>query len=79
MDGTVRIEELIPRVVELGQPAIALTDLANVFGLIKFYKAARSAGVKPIAGSDVWVTNDEDRDKPYRILLLVTSRVGYLT
>jgi len=60
------------------QPAVALTDLANVFGLIKFYKAARGAGVKPIAGCDVWITNDEDRDKPSRILLLVANHAGYL-
>jgi DNA polymerase III alpha subunit (gram-positive type) len=43
VDGTVRIPELIERVAQFGQPAIALTDLSNVFGLIKFYKAARSA------------------------------------
>jgi len=78
VDGTVRIPELIRRVAQLGQPAVALTDLSNVFGLIKFYKEARSAGIKPIAGCDVWLTNDEDRDKPYRILLLVASRAGYL-
>lgn len=78
VDGTVRISELIDRVSELGQPAVALTDLSNVFGLIKFYKAARSAGIKPLAGCDVWLTNDQDRDKPYRILLLVTSSAGYL-
>ena len=78
VDGTVRIPDLIKRVSELGQPAVALTDLSNVFGLIKFYKQARSAGIKPIAGCDVWLTNDEDRDKPYRILLLVANRAGYL-
>jgi len=78
VDGTVRIPELIARVSKLGQPAVALTDLSNVFGLIKFYKQARSAGIKPIAGCDVWLTNDEDRDKPYRILLLVANRAGYL-
>ena len=78
VDGTVRITELIERITQLRQPGVALTDLSNVFGLIKFYKAARAAGVKPIAGCDVWLTNDEDRDKPYRILLLVANRVGYL-
>jgi len=78
VDGTVRIPELITRVAQHGQPAVALTDLSNVFGLIKFYKEARSAGIKPIVGCDVWLTNDDDRDKPYRILLLVASRAGYL-
>ena len=78
VDGTVRIPALINQVSQLGQPAVALTDLSNLFGLIKFYKEARSAGIKPIAGCDVWLTNDDDREKPYRILLLVASRKGYL-
>jgi DNA polymerase-3 subunit alpha len=77
-DGIVRIPDLIKRVAALGQPAVALTDLGNLFGLIKFYKKARDAGIKPIAGADVWVSNDEDRDKPHRLLLLVRNRDGYL-
>src|SRR5690606_17991401 len=77
VDGIVRIPELVSKARELAQPAVALTDLCNVFGLIKFYKAARGAGLKPIAGTDVWLTNDADRDKPYRILLLVANNDGY--
>jgi DNA polymerase-3 subunit alpha len=78
VDGIVRIPDLIKRTAKLGQPAVALTDLSNLFGLIKFYKEARGAGVKPIAGCDVWLTNDDDRDKPHRLLLLVRNRQGYL-
>ena len=78
VDGIVRIPDLVKRVAQLGQPAVALTDLANLFGLIKFYKAARGAGVKPVAGCDLWLTNDDDRDKPHRILVLVANRQGYL-
>ena len=47
-------------------PALALTDLANVFGMVKFYGAARAAGVKPIIGGDCWMQNEADRDKPFR-------------
>jgi len=78
VDGIVRIPDLIKRVAKLGQPAVALTDLSNIFGLIKFYKGARGAGVKPIAGCDVWLTNDDDPDKPFRLLLLVRNHQGYL-
>jgi len=78
VDGTVRIPDLIKRVAKLGQPAVALTDLSNLFGLIKFYKGARGAGVKPIAGCDVWIANDEDPAKPFRLLLLVRNHQGYL-
>ncbi len=59
-------------------PALALTDLANAFGLVKFYKAARARGVKPIVGCDVWLTHDAERDQPFRALLLAQSRAGYL-
>lgn len=77
VDGIVRIKDLIKRARELSQPAVALTDLGNVFGLIKFYKAARQAGVKPIAGCDINVTNESDPTKPFRILLLVSNASGY--
>ncbi|MBB1225482.1 PHP domain-containing protein, partial [Klebsiella pneumoniae] len=73
-----RIPDLIKRVAKLGQPAVALTDLSNLFGLIKFYKGARGAGIKPIAGCDVWLSNDEDPAKPFRVLLLVRNHQGYL-
>ena len=44
-----------------------------------FYKEARAKGVKPIIGCDVWITNEADRDKPYRLLLLCQSQRGYAT
>ncbi len=59
------------------QPALAITDLSNLFGMVKFYKAARSKGIKPITGCDVWISNDDDRDKPSRLLLLVKNSSGY--
>ena len=61
-DGTVRIDDAVAAAAADGMPALALTDLANVFGLVKFYKAARERGVKPIFGCDVWITHDAERD-----------------
>lgn len=78
VDGIVQIPDLVKKVATFDQPAVALTDLSNLFGLIKFYKAARSKGVKPIAGCDVWIENELDRDKPHRALLLVRNHEGYL-
>ena len=78
VDGTVRIDEAVDAAAADGMPALALTDLANAFGLIKFYKAARARGVKPIAGCDVWITHDSERDAPFRAILLVADRAGYL-
>jgi len=77
-DGIVRIDDAVARAAADGMGALALTDLANVFGMVDFYKSARKAGVKPIVGCDVWITNDADRDRPHRALLLVRSRAGYL-
>jgi DNA polymerase-3 subunit alpha len=77
-DGIVRVEEAVKQAAADGMPALALTDMANVFGMVKFYGAARAAGLKPVVGADCWVTNEADRDKPFRILLLCQTRAGYL-
>jgi DNA polymerase-3 subunit alpha len=77
-DGIVRLDQAVQRAAEDGMPALALTDLANLFGLVKFYREARGAGVKPIIGADCWLQNPVDRDKPVRLLLLCSSRAGYL-
>ena len=74
----VRVDEAVSAAHGDGMPAMALTDLSNVFGLVKFYKAARGKGLKPIAGCDVFISNDADRDRPHRLLLLCQSRDGYL-
>ena len=78
VDGLVRIDDVVKAAVKDKQAALALTDLGNLFGLVKFYKATRGKGIKPVAGCDVWITNENDRDKPSRLLLLVKSRHGYL-
>ncbi len=78
VDGTVRIGDAVAAAASDGMPALALTDLSNAFGLIKFYKTARAAGVKPIAGCDVWITHAAERDAPTRALLLAADRSGYL-
>ncbi|MGB7183539.1 MAG: PHP domain-containing protein, partial [Burkholderiaceae bacterium] len=73
-DSIIRVGPLMKKVAGDGQVAVAMTDLSNIYGWIKFYKAARKAGVKPICGADCWVTNETDRDRPFRALLLVTNR-----
>src|SRR5437763_9557922 len=77
-DGIVRIDDAVRRAATDHMPALALTDAANLFGMVKFYGAARGAGVKPIIGADCWIENEADRDKPSRALLLCASRTGYL-
>jgi len=78
VDGMVRIDDAVAAAASDGMPALALTDLANAFGLIKFYQAARAAGIKPIAGCDVWITQETERDRAHRAILLAATRDGYL-
>ncbi|MBU3551560.1 DNA polymerase III subunit alpha [Polynucleobacter sp. MWH-Berg-3C6] len=77
-DGVVRIDDAVAAAVKDEMGALALTDLSNLFGLVRFYTAARSSGIKPIAGADVWVSNPQDPDQPHRLLLLVQNHSGYL-
>jgi len=77
-DGMVRIGEAVATAKNDGMPALALTDLNNFFGMVKFYRTARDKGIKPVVGCDVFISNDADRDRPYRLLLLCQSRDGYL-
>ena len=75
-DGLVAIDPLITRLRESGMPAVAVTDLANMFSLIKFYQAARRAGVKPICGCDLPVV-DEESGHVSRVALLARNETGY--
>ncbi|MFA6986809.1 MAG: PHP domain-containing protein, partial [Arenimonas sp.] len=76
-DSTLRIAQLVQRCVELGLPAVAVTDTSNLFALVKFYKAAESAGLKPICGADLWVA--EEGQPPARLTLLCQNRAGFLS
>ncbi|UZG45561.1 DNA polymerase III subunit alpha [Caldimonas thermodepolymerans] len=83
VDGTLRIDDMVAAAAQDGQVALAITDLSNLFGAIKFYKAARGKGIKPIIGADVWLEPEDaaaspgDR-QPSRLLLLIQNREGYL-
>jgi DNA polymerase-3 subunit alpha len=80
VDGTNRIDEIVGAAKADEQPALAITDLSNLFGTVKFYKQARGKGVKPLIGADLWVEvpGKEPGAPPARLLLLVQDRRGYL-
>ena len=77
VDSTIRIKQLMPAVEAAGMPAVAMTDQNNLFGMVKFYRAARSAGIKPIFGVDVLLVDDEDNDLTYHMILLCKNDAGY--
>jgi len=77
VDGLVRIKPLVARAAALGMPAVAVTDLCNFYGLIKFQKAAFAAGVQPIFGVDLRVMDADDPERSYPLCLLAMNATGY--
>ena len=65
LDGMCRIKDLPKRAKELGMDSIALTDHGVMFGVVDFYKACKSAGVKPIIGCEVYVAPRTRFDKTH--------------
>ena len=55
VDGIVRVKDLVNAAAEAQMPAVAVTDLANLFAIVKFYRAATAAGINQTISSDVWV------------------------
>ena len=85
IDSVVRIRSeidgvpgLMEAVAAAGMPAVALTDQSNLFAMVKFYKAAQSAGIKPIIGVDLLVREEGERIEPTRLVLLCQNAAGYL-
>ncbi len=75
VDGLIRIKSLVKQAAAAGMPAVAVTDMSNLFALIKFYKAALSAGIKPIVGVETWV--QRSGWEPARLVLLCQNLEGY--
>ncbi|WP_159744362.1 DNA polymerase III subunit alpha [Luteimonas cellulosilyticus] len=76
-DSTIRIKALVKRCAALGQPSVAVTDRNNLFSLVKFYRAAEGAGIKPVMGADISLA---EGDEPATTLtLLCRDHDGYLS
>ena len=76
-DGLARIKPLVQRVAELGMPAVAVTERDNLFSLVKFYRAALQAGVKPVLGVEALVDAGAELGGCGRVLLLCQDAAGY--
>ena len=84
LDGACRIKELVSRVKELGQSAVAITDHGNMYGAVEFWNAARAEGIKPVIGCEVYVARRTRHDRepkldssPYHLVLLCENNEGY--
>jgi len=85
LDGACRIKDLIKRVKDIGQTAVAITDHGAMYGVIDFYKEAVKQGVKPIIGCEVYVAARTRFDKVHEmdgasahLILLCKDEVGYI-
>ena len=83
LDGLSKIDALVARAAELGQPAIGLTDHGSMAGAVELYRAAGKAGVKPLIGCEVYVVEDHLKRAPGRLernhLTLLAATPGVLT
>ncbi|HWJ35114.1 MAG TPA: DNA polymerase III subunit alpha [Steroidobacteraceae bacterium] len=85
LDGIVRVPELMTAVAAAGMPAVALTDQSNLFAMVKFYKEAQGAGVKPLIGVDAWIREGQRElrgagapgEGPSRVVFLCQNLTGY--
>ena len=73
VDGLVRVKPLVKSVAGAGMPAVAVTDQSNMCSLVKFYKAAQGAGIKPICGADIWLASREEDGPLSRMTLLAMN------
>ncbi|RRH89747.1 DNA polymerase III subunit alpha [Variovorax beijingensis] len=79
VDGTNRIDEVVKAAAADKQPALAITDLNNLFGAVKFYKQGRGKGVKPVIGAEIFIEGlGKEPGVLTRIVLLVQNMEGYL-
>ncbi len=81
LDGASQLPELLDRVVELGMPAIALTDHGVMYGAIELLKECKARGVKPIVGNEMYVINGDitkqERRPRYHQVMLAKNTQGY--
>ncbi len=66
LDGAARLDELVAKAVQDGQPALGITDHGNMYGVLDFYKECRKQGVKPIIGTEAYMAYDSRHERPAR-------------
>src|SRR6185312_7971581 len=87
LDGACRIDRLMDRAVELGMPALAVTDHGNLYGAIEFYNTAKAKGIKPIIGCELYLVetsrlekhgrSDDEGKTIFHLGLLAKNLTGY--
>ena len=66
LDGAARLDELVAKAVQDGQPALGITDHGNMYGVLEFFKECRRQGVKPVIGTEAYMAYESRRERPAR-------------
>ena len=66
LDGASRLDEMVAKAVQDGQPAIGMTDHGNMYGTLDFYKECNKQGIKPIIGTEAYMAHDHRSERPTR-------------
>ncbi len=66
LDGAARVEAVVAKAKDDGQPAVGITDHGNMYGVLDFYKAARKIGIKPIIGTEAYLAHEHRSERPVR-------------
>src|SRR3989344_1667433 len=84
LDGLSKIGDLVKKGKETGMDSMAITDHGSMYGAIEFYQKAKKAGIKPIIGCEMYVTEDmnsrqpsSDRRDYFHLVLLAKNNLGY--
>ena len=77
VDGICRISNLVDQARVLNMPSIAITDVSNIYGVVKFYRRCADRGIKPIIGVELAIATDRDASERPRIVLLCRNNQGY--
>ena len=76
-DGLNKVKPILAKTKSMNMPAIAITDLMNMCGLVKFYSEAFNIGVKPIIGCDIWLLSPHFPNEITRLTLIAKNIKGY--
>ncbi|NCU91411.1 MAG: DNA polymerase III subunit alpha, partial [Synechococcaceae bacterium WB7_1B_046] len=83
LDGATQLPAMVARAVELGMPAVAITDHGVMYGAIELLKLCTKAGIKPIIGNEMYVVNgsiedpQQKKERRYHLVVLAKNQVGY--
>jgi len=66
LDGAARLDELVAKAVQDGQPALGMTDHGNMYGVLEFFKECNAQGIKPVIGTEAYMAYENRSERPAR-------------